>query len=139
MKVTRILHVSVNATGALEETRRFYSDVLGLTPRGRPSIPHISGHWFGAGDGNLHMVGTPDQDEPVGPKGNHYCLGVEDIDVAVAELQAKQIPYKEAGSLAVRQIWIRDPSGATIELQPDRASASPGAGTRQIQVGGDRT
>lgn len=67
------------------------------------------GHWFGAGDGNLHMVGTPDHNEDVGPKGYHYCLAVEDIDIAVAELEAKQIPYKEAGSLAVGQIWIRDP------------------------------
>lgn len=139
MKVTRILHVSVNATGALEETRRFYSDVLGLEPRERPNIPHISGHWFGVGDGNLHMVGTPDRDEAVGPKGYHYCLGVEDIEVAVAELEAKKIPYKEAGSLAVRQIWIRDPSGAMIELQPDPASASSGVRKREIHHGGDQS
>ena len=119
MKVTRILHVSVNATGALDETRRFYEEVLGLEPRPRPDIPDIPGHWFRVGDGNLHMAGAPDRYEGPGPHGHHFCLGVEDIDAAVAELEEKGIPYVEAGSLEVRQIWVQDPSGVAVELQPD--------------------
>jgi len=39
----------------------------------------------------------------------------------VAELEAAGIPYVEAGSLDVRQIWLRDPTGAAVELQPDPA------------------
>jgi hypothetical protein len=49
-------------------------------------------------------------------------VAVEDLDGAIAELEARGIEYERAlqGAGTV-QIWIRDPAGNTIELQQDPA------------------
>lgn len=127
MKVTRILHASVNVAGRLETTRDFYTGLLGLEMIERPQIPGVPGSWFGAGDGQVHLVGAAPQGPPIDPVGNHYCLGVDDIAGAVRELEAAGIPYTQARQGPrgeVLQIWIADPAGNTVELQQD-PSLSP--------------
>jgi glyoxylase I family protein len=120
MNVTRILHASVNAAGGLEETTRFYAEVLGLLPAPRPEIPGVPGAWFRAGEGEVHVIGAPCRGEGIDPTGHHYCLAVEDLDAAVGELEAKGVPYVRAGQGSVVQVFLTDPAGNTIELQQDR-------------------
>jgi catechol 2,3-dioxygenase-like lactoylglutathione lyase family enzyme len=117
------MHVGVNATGVLEETRRFYEEILGLRPLSRPAIPQIPGYWFRAGDSQLHLVGTRDKPAEVGPKGHHFCLAVDDIETATAWLTASRVPWVERGSLDVRQIWLADPAGGAVELQQQDGQA----------------
>lgn len=127
MKVTRILHASVNAAGDLAGARRFYADVLGLEPAERPDIEGIPGSWFTVGEAQVHVVGAPPSGDAIDPIGNHYCLAVDDIDAAVAELDAAGIPYVRAGQGPrgeIVQIWIVDPAGNTVELQQDRSLLS---------------
>ncbi len=122
MKITRVLHVSLNASdGSLEETRQWYADVLGLPAiTTRPEIPGVPGHWLDAGGTQLHLVGAPPSQQEIDPTGPHWCLGVPDIEAAVAELEQRNIPYRRAfQGEGVVQIWVRDPSGATLELQQD--------------------
>jgi catechol 2,3-dioxygenase-like lactoylglutathione lyase family enzyme len=129
MKITRFHHVSANCDHApLDEMVTFYSDLFGLAPKDRPEIPGVPGHWFGVSDLELHVVGAPPRGTPIDSTGNHYCVAVEDLDTAIAELEDRQIPYERAvqGAGTV-QIWINDPAGNTIELQQDRVR--PGAGT----------
>ena len=45
MKVTRVAHVSLNVEGNLDDTRRFYRDVLNIGDVPRPDIPGVTGHW----------------------------------------------------------------------------------------------
>jgi catechol 2,3-dioxygenase-like lactoylglutathione lyase family enzyme len=121
MKVTRVHHVSVN-TGDVPvgEMADFYRDVLGLSDVARPDIPGIAGHWHAVGDAELHLVGAPPRGTPPDATGNHYCVAVDDLDGAIAELEARGIVYQRAvqGAGTV-QIWIADPAGNTIELQQD--------------------
>jgi catechol 2,3-dioxygenase-like lactoylglutathione lyase family enzyme len=112
MKLTRILHHSVNVEGGLADAASFYRRLLALDELSRPEIPGVEGHWFGIADAQVHLVGAPAGPGPIQPTGPHVCFGVEDLDAAVAELEAQ-------GSTV--QIWIVDPSGNTIELQQDPA------------------
>ena len=126
MKVNRILHASVNVAGSLDETARFYADVLGMAQAVRPEIPGVGGRWLTAGDGQVHLVDTPMAGAGIDPTGPHFCLAVEDVEAAVAELEGLGIPYARASQPAgpdwqdeVVQIWFTDPAGNTIELQQD--------------------
>lgn len=117
MKVRRIAHSSVNVAGRLDEARRFYADVLGLEAIPRPEIPGIDGHWFAVGDAEVHLVDAPAGHETIRPADHHACFAVDDLDGAIAELEARAIAYTRDAQGDVTQIWITDPSGNVIELQ----------------------
>jgi len=121
MKVTRFHHVSVNCHDAsLADMDAFYTRVFGLDDVPRPDIPGVPGTWKGVGDLQLHIVGAPPRATRIDSTGNHYCVVVDDLTAAIAELEAKGIEYKRGVQGASNvQIWINDPAGNTIELQQD--------------------
>jgi catechol 2,3-dioxygenase-like lactoylglutathione lyase family enzyme len=122
VKVTRVLHASVNVHHELDATRAFYAQLLGLESASRPAIPGVDGHWFTVGDGQLHLVDAPMLGAPaIDRTGPHVCFGVEDLDAAIAELEHAGIAYEQGRQGDIVQIWIVDPSGFTVELQADRA------------------
>jgi hypothetical protein len=93
-----------------------------MSQSARPEIPGVDGRWFTAGDGQVHLVDAPMAGEGIDPTGPHFCLGVDDLDAAVAELEERGIPYLRATQpVDVVQIWIVDPAGNTVELQQDRS------------------
>jgi catechol 2,3-dioxygenase-like lactoylglutathione lyase family enzyme len=119
MKVVRFHHVSVNSNGTpLDDMVTFYRDVLGLGDKPRPEIPGVPGHWHVVGDQELHLVGAAPQGTRIDSTGHHYCVSVDDLDAAIAELETLGIEYQRAvqGESTV-QIWIADPAGNTLELQ----------------------
>jgi catechol 2,3-dioxygenase-like lactoylglutathione lyase family enzyme len=123
MKVTRFHHVSVNCHDAtLDDMVAFYSGLLGLDDVPRPDIPGVGGHWHAVGDQQLHVVAAPPRGTPIDSTGNHYCVAVADLDAAIAELEARGIPYQRGlQNESVVQIWINDPAGNTLELQQEIA------------------
>jgi catechol 2,3-dioxygenase-like lactoylglutathione lyase family enzyme len=121
VKVTRILHHSVNVQGGLDAATAFYRQ-FSLPDADRPTIPGVEGHWFTVGGAQVHLVDAPTGPPPdIQPTGPHVCFGVEDLDAAVAELEGSGTPYLRALQGDVVQIWIVDPSGNTVELQQDPA------------------
>jgi catechol 2,3-dioxygenase-like lactoylglutathione lyase family enzyme len=121
MKVTRFHHVSVNTNDTpLDQMVEFYRDVLGLGDEPRPEIAGIPGHWHVVGDQQLHLVGAPPSGNAIDTTGHHYCVAVDDLAAAIAELEERGIEYVRAlqGENTV-QIWIADPAGNTIELQQE--------------------
>jgi catechol 2,3-dioxygenase-like lactoylglutathione lyase family enzyme len=121
MKVTRFHHVSVNTNDTpLDAMVDFYHDVFGLGDEDRPEIPGIAGHWHTVGDSQLHLVGAPPSGKAIDTTGHHYCVAVDDLDAAIAELDARGIEYVRGlqGESNV-QIWIADPAGNTIEIQQE--------------------
>lgn len=121
MKVTRIMHASVNSASAVDDTAVFYRDVLGLDEAWRPEIPGVPGHWFTVGDAQIHLVGRDPSDQELDPSRHHVCLGVEDLAGAVAELEARGLPVIRAAQQhpggEVVQVFVTDPCGNVIELQ----------------------
>jgi catechol 2,3-dioxygenase-like lactoylglutathione lyase family enzyme len=119
MKVTKILHHSINVEGRLDDAVTFYADVLGLPATPRPEIPGVNGFWFELGDAQMHLVDAPEGAGPIHPTGPHICLAVDDLDAAVAELTERGITTVRGAQGPVVQIWFVDPLGHTIELQQD--------------------
>lgn len=120
MRVVRVQHVSVNCHGHLEETRRFYADLFGLAATERPDIADIGGRWLTLGDAQLHLVDAAPLGTAIDPVADHWCIEVDDIDHAREELVAAGIDYLEGAQGTVVQLWLRDPTGRTIELQQAR-------------------
>jgi len=119
VRVTRTLHHSVNVEGRLDECTAFYSRLLHLPDESRPTIPGVGGHWFAAGDVQLHLVDADAGTDTVQPTGPHVCFAVEDLDAAIAELERDGIPYLRGAQGPVVQIWFADPAGNTIEIQQE--------------------
>ena len=123
MRITRVLHTSVNVAGGLDDASSFYRDVLGLRGTWRPEIDGVPGSWFEAGAVQVHLVDSPAVAAGVDPGAHHVCFGVDDLDAAIAELTAAGVDHIEGSQdhhgVRVRQIWVRDPSGNVIELQQD--------------------
>lgn len=51
---------------------------------------------------------------------DHWCVEVDDLDAARAELAAAGTELVEGAQGPVAQIWITDPVGRVIELQQAR-------------------
>ena len=125
VNVTRTLHHSVNVEGNLAPCVDFYRRLLHLPDEDRPAIPGVGGHWFAAGDVQLHLVDADAGTELIRPTGPHVCFAVDDLDGAIAELERDGIPYVRGAQGTVVQIWFVDPAGNTIEIQQDRGRADP--------------
>ena len=149
MKVTRLLHASVNVSADLDGTRDWYARTLGLDATWRPEIPGVPGAWFAVDAVQLHLVGAPElgagerspandvegpsRDErardhasgnrSIDPSAHHVCFAVADLDAAVAELDAAGIAYvrgsQDQRGVQVAQIFVTDPVGNVVELQQD--------------------
>jgi catechol 2,3-dioxygenase-like lactoylglutathione lyase family enzyme len=125
VKITGVLHASVNVSGTLDAASEWYRQVLGLETTWRPHIDGVPGAWFAIDDVvQMHLVGSPPRaDRPIDPGAHHVCLGVEDLEAAVAELDAGEIPYvrgeQNHNGVVVPQIFVTDPAGNVIELQED--------------------
>lgn len=113
MKVTGIHHVSLNVTD-LARSVQFYTDTLGLTlDSSRPDLA-VEGVWLNLPGGQVHLIV---RDVPAA-NGQHFAIGVSDLDEAVAELRAAGVEVRGPVPVgAARQAFVSDPDGNAIELQ----------------------
>ena len=129
LKVLELHHHGIRigpSKDEVEKARRFYTDVMGLSPdSGRPVIPTIDGYWMDVGGtAQIHLMGVegqskfakgPNQD----PSRPHVALAVPSIDEAERELGRLGVDYWMAESVVgpdSRQIFFYDPFGNMIEL-----------------------
>jgi lactoylglutathione lyase len=118
-------HVSVVARD-LEESMRFYVDVLGLEPLPTPDFG-FPVQWLAAGELQVHLFERPD--DP--PSHAHFAFTVDDV-VGVYE-QARDMGILDGSTFGYAiaelpggeaQLYIRDPAGNLLELDhPDGAAA----------------
>ena len=117
MAITALNHVNI-VTGDLEATRRFYSDVIGLTDGDRPSF-QFPGAWLYCGDeAVIHLVGVDDQpDEGTGTI-DHVAVEAKDIDDMIELLEGRGVPFhvRDVPGREIRQVFLHDPNGVKIEL-----------------------
>lgn len=134
MPIRKLGHFSVR-TARLEESRRFYVDVLGLRVGYRPPLD-FPGIWlYQGGDeadfGVVHLIGTKgdghglsdylgDRDDAGEGTGalDHLAFLANDIEGFRRRLERAGIRYSERilPALGLRQMFFADPSGLTIEM-----------------------
>ncbi|MGN6356141.1 MAG: VOC family protein [Novosphingobium sp.] len=126
MPVKGLDHVNIIAAD-LEETTRFYRDVLGLEYTPRPAEMTFAGGWLcdASGQAIIHLiVYDPANHGPAErramPTGSidHVALACEDFAGTVRRCEelgvAHRINDRKYGDL--RQVFISDPNNVTLEL-----------------------
>jgi len=117
MEFFQLDHVALHVAD-VEQSCRFYRDVLTLEPIPRPAFD-FPGAWFRLGSTQeLHLIG--DRDEPVisGNRGNHFALQTDDLDAAEAHLRDNNanIVHRTIRPDGAGQIFVADPDGHIVEL-----------------------
>ena len=117
MAVTALDHVNIE-TAELDKTVDFYVEVLGMTAGERPAFD-FPGAWLYCGErAALHLVGVAERhDRSTGPV-DHVAFEARDYEGTQAKLGARGLPYKTGAfaNLGLRQIFVDDPNGVTVEL-----------------------
>lgn len=119
MSLIRALdHVNIR-TADLAGTKALFVDVLGLSEGWRPPFP-FPGAWLYAGDKDVvHIVEVA---EPAaasdGSSLDHFAFDIEDYDEALRRVEATGLKFRATTTpgTSVKQIFVLDPNGVTIEL-----------------------
>ncbi|MBE9557096.1 MAG: VOC family protein [Proteobacteria bacterium] len=132
MALTRLDHFSIR-TADVEKTRDFFVMVLGLTDGERPPF-NFPGAWlYCAGKPVVHIIGIDpndksglvdylgdgDEEAPTGSGAvDHLAFMAEDLNATRALLEQAGVATREreVPLLGLRQIFMEDPNGVTIEL-----------------------
>ena len=133
MPLRALDHCSIR-TVKLDESRRFYVDILGMAEGERPPLP-FPGHWlYVDGLTVIHLVGV-DPDDPSGLLGylggdldpdsldgsgsfDHVAFRATDAPAMIERLKNLDVPYRErqVPGMDLYQLFLEDPNGVTIEL-----------------------
>ncbi len=131
MGLQRLDHYSIR-TPRLDETRRFYADILDMHEGPRPPFP-FPGAWMYSGDtAMVHLVGY-DPNDAEGLKGylgdkeaassgtgtiDHVAFAITGLDAMLARLRAANLAFRErtVPNLGLHQVFVEDPNGVTLEL-----------------------
>jgi len=123
LQVEGVVHWSIPVND-LDESEKFYGEVLGLEPKGR--LGHSSMSCFAAGGHSIllcqrkePLVRTPEQDNRL-----HHAFQVSpQIFKQACKLFARTgvkiaqpIVYRERGHFTGRELYFLDPSGNLLEL-----------------------
>ncbi len=130
MKVLKIDHIGV-AVNSIDETKRFWGDVLGLKFEGSEVVEEqkVTTAFFPVGDSEVELLESTAPDGPIarylGKKGEgiqHIAFRVENVEKALEELKEKGIklidekPRKGAGGAKIAFLHPRSTHGVLVEL-----------------------
>jgi glyoxylase I family protein len=121
-------HVSL-PVGDLSASRRFYEEVLGLTPLARPPFD-FDGAWYALGEQALHLIagpGTTRGEAAVDSRDVHFAIRVRDFAAALARLRALgytpqatdvrlRTREQPGGRAGFPQLFLLDPDHHVIEI-----------------------
>ena len=130
MPVHRLDHINID-TARLDETIAFYSEVLGLESRPKPS--GNAGAWLYLGSQavvHLNVVDHP-REARTGAF-NHVAFDATDVDGLVAALEAAGHPHSVSHrpDLGISQVLTADPNGVRVELNVPIADSAAASGSR---------
>lgn len=130
MRVLKVDHIGI-AVANLEETVRFYSEVLGMNAEGTESIDEqkVNVAFLPCGDSELELLESTSPDGPIarfieknGEGIQHIALRVDNIEDAIKELKEKGIrlidekPRYGAGGAKIIFLHPKATKGVLLEL-----------------------
>ncbi len=110
-------HIALHVAN-LNLSMEFYGERLGLVEIERPGFD-FPGAWFRLGQlQELHLIAGRSDEVNSSMRGNHFALGVEDMDKAEAYLTDRGIEHtpRQTRPDGAFQIYIEDPDGHWIEF-----------------------
>lgn len=132
MDIERVDHYSIR-TDDLERSRRFYTEVIGLTEGPRPPFD-FPGYWLYAGEHPIvHLMGYNPQrrgtlDAHVGERKaaagggtgafDHVAFAATNKAGLIERCRRNDVPYRErtVPQSNLTQVFLQDPDGLTIEV-----------------------
>jgi catechol 2,3-dioxygenase-like lactoylglutathione lyase family enzyme len=125
MSVGVLDHFNIR-TRKLEDSVRFYRDVLGLEQGDRPNFPFPGAWLYSEGKPVVHLVDISPTDEPQKPDSgvvHHVAFLSRDFKGMQQRLGALEIAFdaRQVPGGEVWQIFVRDPNGVLIELNYEAA------------------
>ena len=133
MLINSLDHCSIRTT-KLQETRKFFVDILGLEDGKRPDFPFPGAWLYTDSTAVIHLIGV-DPDDPSGLQRyvggeissealqgsgafDHIAFRANDPSVLIERLKKTDYPYRErqVPNMNLFQIFVEDPNGITIEL-----------------------
>ena len=117
METENLNHIALHVSN-LEESNKFYGELLGLEKIKRPDFD-FPGEWYRLGSTQeLHLIAGRNDEVNSSKRGNHFALGVKDIDLAESFLEERGIPFttRQTRPDGAFQIYCEDPDGYWIEF-----------------------
>ena len=117
MRIRGLDHFNISGRPeVIDQCRRFYSEILGLTVGFRPPF-RSQGVWLYAGDHPIIHLGSTTLERP-SPNPDHIAFACEDYDSAMATLRKFEVPFTEDSvpGTTQRQLFFTDPAGVGVEL-----------------------
>ena len=131
---SRINHVSINAVD-LEESVRFYVDILGAEPIATPNFG-IPVQWLALGRTQLHLF-----ERDIHPTSHHHFgVTVDDLEPAYRAAERwNAFDFNAFGNNLVElpgdvvQLYLRDPAGNLVEIDHSGVERLPDELRRQLK------
>ena len=113
MTIQKLHHVSIVVTD-VERSRRFYEEVLRMTPTLSPSTFPFQVAWYQLGDQHLHLLAQTEADS-ISPR--HYALWIDDARAWREHFNALGVEVSETVSIpGADRFFVNDPDGNLIEM-----------------------
>jgi catechol 2,3-dioxygenase-like lactoylglutathione lyase family enzyme len=120
MSVGMLDHFNIR-TRRLDDTVRFYAEVLGLENGNRPNFSFPGAWMYSEGRPVVHLVDislTAEQQKPDSGVVHHVAFASRGFDGMKQRLQSKGMAFdtRQVPGGELWQIFVRDPNGVMIEL-----------------------
>jgi catechol 2,3-dioxygenase-like lactoylglutathione lyase family enzyme len=125
MSVGTLDHFNIR-TSKLDDTVRFYEDILGLKNGDRPNFTFPGAWMYSEGKAVVHLVDisqTSEQQKPDSGVVHHVAFASRDFAGMKERLQSKGMAFdaRQVPGGALWQIFVSDPNGVMIELNYEAA------------------
>jgi catechol 2,3-dioxygenase-like lactoylglutathione lyase family enzyme len=111
-------HVNIR-TADLAATKRLFVEVLGLEEGWRPPFSFPGAWLYADGKDVVHLVEIARPASPSdGASLDHFAFDIGDYDEVLERVRRTGLSFRESRTpgTTVRQIFVRDPNGVTVEL-----------------------
>ena len=126
-------------TRKLDDTVRFYEDVMGLEKGPRPNFAFPGAWMYSEGKAVVHIVDISRTDEAQKPDSgvvHHVAFASRGFDDMRSRLQSKKMPFdaRQVPGGDLWQIFVDDPNGVMIELNYEAAKEQSASAPKETRA-----